>query len=241
MKQKFSGFWVFPLVTLMTLIADPVWAGPGGQIAKAVFQTFWGKAILALLVVIFLPVIVMSLVKEHRAKKLALHELAYLTERHRAFEWVNVRQRALACFHRVHAAWRKEDTEEASAYMTQWYWQNQQMVFLDRWAAEGLVNHCTVKSVKSVKPLFVEPGEGMQHEGAIVVVSISADTQDYLARRSDGEVIEGNKKFKEVETIWTLTLESGTWKVSNIEPFDALANYLDLIASRPSLEGRLPA
>ena len=29
---------------------------------------------------------------------------------------------------------------EASEFMTDWYWRNQQLVVLDRWAAEGLVN-----------------------------------------------------------------------------------------------------
>ena len=46
------------------------------------------------------------------------------------FEWIKIRKIIVDCFYRVQAAWEKNDVSEASVWMTDWYWQNQQVVFL---------------------------------------------------------------------------------------------------------------
>lgn len=226
---------VVAAVTVAVLfIADPAVAAPGGKIARAVFESFWGKVALALLVIVFLPLIVLSMLKERRMVRRARADLATLAQASPAFRWVDLRERALACFQRVHAAWRAEDTAEAADVMTDWYWRNQQLVVLDEWAAQGLVNHCTVKEVTSVTPLVVMPRTDTQaFEGSKVVLSISAEMQDYLARRDGGDIVEGSEKFKQVTHLWTLELDGGRWKVSNIDESAMLDDYLEMARSQP--------
>lgn len=226
---------VCALVAVVALVvAEPAIAGPGGKIARAAFETFWGRLVLGVLVIVFLPLILLSIMKERRAARRAQSDLAYLATFSSSFRWLDLREQVLTCFHRVHAAWTIEDVREAAEYMTDWYWQNQQLVFLDRWAREGLVNCCDVKSVGRVRPILVDPkphAPGL--DGSKVVISISANLQDYLARRADGEVIEGSKKYKDVETLWSFELTEGRWRVSNIDEGESIDEYLDLLPQMP--------
>ena len=125
--------------------------------------------------------------------------------------------------------------------MTDWYWRNQQLAVLDRWAAEGLVNHCDVKRVSKVQPLLVDPRyQKGSFEGSKVVLEISASMRDYLARREDGEVVEGSKKYTEVSSLWTFQLIDGEWKVSNIDASETLHDYLDMARDLPSVREVVP-
>ncbi len=221
----------------LLIVVEPALAGPGGRIARAVFESFWGRVALVLLIIVFLPLIVLTLLGERRAVRRAQRDLLYLASVNSRFGWLVLRERALACFQRVHAAWRREDAGEAAEFMTSWYWQNQQLVYLDRWAEEGLVNHCEVKSAPRIRPMLVQPvGVAPDFEGTKVVMAISAEMRDYLARRDDGEVVEGSKALKTVETLWTFELRAGAWKVSNIEDSEMLSDYLDLVKDLPRIE-----
>ena len=118
--------------------------------------------------------------------------------------------------------------------MTGWYWQNQQLVFLDRWAAEGLVNHCDVRRVSRVRPLLVDVrGEAPEFERSKVVITITATMQDYLARRDSGEIVEGSDDYRPVETLWTLERDGGRWKVSAIDESEMVPEILETAASLP--------
>ena len=219
---------------VVLLASDPALAAPGGKIARAAFESFWGRVLLAVLVIVFAPLIVLSLLKERRAARKASADLTYLARLSPAFRWIDLRERALACFHRVHAAWSREDVSEAGEFMTDWYWQNQQLVVLDRWAAEGLVNHCDVKSVSKVKAILVDPAtDRPDFEGSKVVLAISANMRDYLARRDTDEIVEGNRKYKDVEFLWTFALEDGQWKVSHIDESAMLDEYLEMARALP--------
>ena len=52
--------------------------------------------------------------------------------------------------------------------------------------------------------------------------------EDYLARKSDGKVMEGIKGFKDRTTVWTFIMEDGQWKVENIEAQTLLSSYLKM-------------
>jgi|GEM_PF-3657415 len=81
--------------------------------------------------------------------------------------------------------------------MTDWYWQNQQLVYLEKWQREGLVNICDVKNINHIKPLlFVHRNQGAEHEDSMVVLSIKAKMQDYLQEQATGKVIEGSKNIR---------------------------------------------
>lgn len=61
--------------------------------------------------------------------------------------------------------------------------------------------------------------------------------KDYLAERDSGKVVEGSKRFKDVETVWSFTLIDGTWRVSNIEEASFSLEYAEKAASLPAIEG----
>ena len=121
--------------------------------------------------------------------------------------------------------------------MTDWYWQNQQLAHLDRWKKEGLVNVCDVKNITKIKPLlFVHRNQGEAHEDSMVVISIQARMNDYLQDRATGKVVEGSKRYKEVETVWSFTLENGAWKVSDIEEDTMSTAYAKMVKELPKIE-----
>lgn len=218
-----------------------VFAGPGGKIAKAVAETFLGKVILIGLILFFLPVLIYVSLKERRAKKRVLRDLQIVARVNPDFDWIKLRKRIQDCFYRVHAAWEKSDVSEASEWMTDWYWQNQQMVYLDRWERDGLINICEIKTMGGIKPImFSFRGEGgVSGEGSELAVLISAGMKDYLERKSDGKLVEGSRKKKEVERVWSFTYESGKWVVSNIEDGSNSLEYIEMMKTAPEIEEAL--
>jgi len=124
--------------------------------------------------------------------------------------------------------------KEASEWMTDWYWKNQQIAFLDQWASEGLVNHCRVNSITNIKPLFLSyQGEDIGHEGSRIVIAINAVMEDYLAKRNTGEVVKGKKGFFPAKTVWTFLLKDKKWRVANIEDIGTLLEYALMINELP--------
>lgn len=230
------------LLAVIALVAiEPAIAGPGGKIASAAFGTFWGRVILVLLTIVLLPVIVYVIAKEKIAEKRARKDLAYMSRHDARFNWLKIQQRVKDCFYRVHAGWQDENLSDVSDWMTAWYWQNQQRVFLDRWKKDGLVNICKVKKITGIKPLlFAHNNEGgIAHEGSMIAVSITANMQDYLQHRASGKIVEGDKRFKDVETIWSFVMNGGVWRVSDIEDGAMSTAYADAVKELPKIETTL--
>ncbi|QTA91692.1 Uncharacterized protein dnm_077650 [Desulfonema magnum] len=226
------GMWV--LFTLLIFI-EPALAGPGGKIASAMFRSFWGKVLLAVLTVILLPFIFYAGIKEYLAERRTLKDLHGLAKISGHFDWAYLRDRIVECFYQVHDAWRREDMSEASEWMTDWYWRNQQIVFLDQWAREGLVNHCQVKNIIAIKPLFLAyRNKSGEHDESRIAVSVTAEMEDYLARRDTGEITEGQKGFAEVETVWSFVLKNDKWRVVNIEESNMSLSYAKLANELPA-------
>lgn len=234
-KHLTIGLLICSCVALVTV--EPALAGPGGKIASAAFETFWGRIILALLVIVLLPLASYAFVREKLAERRTRRDLRYMAAHDPVFDWLNIQQRAKDCFFRVHAGWEREDLSDVAGWMTDWYWQNQQLAHLDRWKREGLVNICDVKKITAIKPvLFVHRNHGAEHAASMVVISITARMKDYLQDRTTGKVVEGSKRYKEVETVWTLTLEDGAWKVSDIEEHHMSLAYARLVGELPPIE-----
>lgn len=211
-------FLGFVLCMFLLVAIEPAIAGPGGKIASAAFETFWGKVVLGILTIIFLPLIAYIMLREKLAERRTRKDLRFMAAYSPAFELLKIQERAKDCFYRVHSGWEKEDLSEVSSWMTDWYWQNQQQVHLDRWKREGLINICNVKKINYIKPLlFVHRNQGKEHEDSMIVLSIEAHMKDYLQNRATGEIVEGSKRYKDVETVWSFTLEDGIWKVSDID------------------------
>jgi hypothetical protein len=241
--MKRSAFYSLVTVVLLGLfIAEPALAGPGGKIASAMFETFWGKMALAGLTIIFLPLIIWVMVREKLSERRARKDLRFMAGYSPIFEWLKIQERVKDCFYRVHSGWEKEELSDVSGWMTDWYWQNQQMVHLDKWKREGLVNICDVKKITDIKPLlFVHRNHSARHEDSMLVVSVTANMKDYLQERDSGKVVEGSKRYKEVETVWSFTLEEGQWKVSDIDEGSMSLAYAKLVKDLPRIEDTVVA
>jgi hypothetical protein len=230
------------LVLITLIITEPALAGPGGKIASAAFETFWGKVALGALTIIFLPLIIWVVAREKLAERRARKDLRFMASYSPLFEWLKIQERVKDCFYRVHSAWDKEDMSEVRGWMTDWYWQNQQLAHLERWQREGLVNICDVKKIKDIKPLlFVHRNHGEEHNDSMLVISVDAHMQDYLQERESGKVVEGSKKYKDVETIWSFTMEDGQWKVSDIDEGSMSLAYAKLVKDLPKIEDTVVA
>ncbi len=236
-RNKIFHSLIFVLLFYPTI----AFAGPGGKIAKAIAETFWGKVILIGLVVFFLPLILLVLFKEQRAKRRVLNDLKVVARVSPDFDWIKLRKRIQDCFHRVHAAWENSDVSETSQWMTEWYWQNQQLVFLDRWERDGLVNICEVDKINFIKPIMFSfrGDEDKPGEGSELAVLIEAKMTDYLERKSDGKLIEGSRKKKDVERIWSFTFENEKWVVSNIDEGSNSLAYIEMMKTVPKIEEAL--
>jgi len=159
------------------------------------------------------------MIKEKMAEKRTLKQLRELAKMDSQFDWLTIRDRVVDCYHRVHAAWRAEDMSEASDWMTSWYWQNQQLASLNQWERDGLINHCRVKGISNIRPLFLQYKKSPDGtaNGSRVVISITANMEDYLAERATGKVVEGKPGYESTEHVWTFLLQDGKWVVGNIE------------------------
>jgi hypothetical protein len=237
MKKRFFWFILILLVAIFVLGPEPAMAAPGGKIVSGMFKSTLGKILLGILTVVLLPLIVYVMVKERLAEKKTLALLRKLAAVDPAFDWLTLKDRVTDCYHRVHAAWRAEQMGEAEEWMTSWYWQNQQLAYLNQWERDGLINHCRVKSVGKIRPLFVkyQPGENGAGDGSRLVVSITASMEDYLAERASGKIVEGKKGYADTEHVWTFVRQNGKWVVALIEEGSMSLSYARLPAEVPDV------
>jgi hypothetical protein len=213
-------------------------AGPGGEIASSLFKSPLGRIIGGILVVLFFPFIVYAIIQDAKMKRRALKDIAYLGTTAAQFEWMSFKEKVIDSFTRIHQAWQSENVEPVSHLMTDWYWQNQQQVYLNEWAANGLRNDCEVKEVRKVVPyLVVHRNENnIAHEGTRVVVAITAYMKDCLVEKATGKVVKGDNYFGNVTTYWTMLWEKGEWRVSLIESPSEATQYDQLIKTLPAIE-----
>ncbi|PLX91252.1 MAG: transporter [Desulfuromonas sp.] len=239
--MKNTKIVIYIVVALSIFVCvEPAIAGPGGKIASVAFETFWGRIILVALIIIFMPLMILNFFQERKAEKRARKDLRFMANVNPQFDWFKIQERAKDCFFRVHSGWENEDLSSVSDWMTDWYWQNQQMVYLDKWKKEGLVNICNVRMSTYFKPLlFVHRNAQLGHEDSIVVISIKAQMEDYLQNKASKKIVEGSKGFKWVETIWTFTIDNGKWKVSNIEEGALAIAYAKLVKELPNIESTI--
>jgi hypothetical protein len=235
-KKRLLGICLLFLVVAFIFI-QPAYAGPGGQIAKEMANTFWGKMVLGLLSIVLLPIGIYLFIKQQLAERRAYRDLRYMAQHDPNFEWLRAKERFIDCFYRVHSAWSAEDISEVSEVMTDWYWQNQQLVRLDRWQKQGLYNICDIRKIRAIRPLlFIHRNDDIGHGGSLLVVSITANMKEYLAKRDTNIVVAGNQKYKDYETIWCFTLIDGQWRVCNLEEARYEFEYIFQAKNLPKIE-----
>ncbi|MEO1260512.1 MAG: Tim44 domain-containing protein [Bacteroidota bacterium] len=217
------------VIAILILQTTEVLAGPGGKIAKELFDSPLGKIVGVILFIIFLPLIIRSYYKKNKAVRETKKKLAQLANvDFELFDEINLKNRMTDIFSRVHKAWSERDLDNCREYMTNWYRQNQQTVFLDEWDSKGLMNVCTIQKINSIKPIHIRITADEHFNGSRIMYAINANMEDYLVGIEDSSVIEGKKGFKDVETVWTLKLEDNVWKVDNIEQSEMVSSYLKM-------------
>ncbi len=192
-------------------------AGPGGIIAKGFIKTWWGKLILIVLFIVLMPLIIYVKMREYLVARKNKKLLLKLAEIDSMFSWLTLRNQVTTTVKRVHLAWSNENLEEAESFMSPWYWQNQQRVYLDDWKSKNLHNVCKLSRVTSIEPILMEISEEENFEGTIIAFSVSVFMEDYLENRETKKVVQGKKGFSEEERVWIMEYSEGKWLLNNIE------------------------
>lgn len=216
MKPFHKNLLLTILVIGFLFYIDPVYAGPGGTVAKGLFKTWWGKLILFALIIIFLPLIIYTYTVEFFAIRKTKKQLNQMGLKNRDFSWLELEKNVRNVFSRVYTAWDNEDMKEVSEYVNHWYWQNQQAVHLDRWKKENLKNVCKLDTIKSVKPVYLEVNDGNTFEGTKVAFLISAKIKDYLKDRDTHRIVKGKNEYGDEEHIWIMEYTEGKWLLDDI-------------------------
>ncbi|APQ17529.1 Tim44 domain-containing protein [Maribacter hydrothermalis] len=205
------------IVTLVFFDIDPMYAGPGGTVVKAIFKTWWGKILMSTLAIILLPLTLYVYFREFFAVKKCKKQLLQLGQRNKDFSWLNLDKNVRNIFTRVYIAWNNQDLKEASSYISHWYWQNQQLVHLNEWKKNNLKNVCKVDGIKSVKPLYLEISENENLEGSRIAFLITANIMDYMINRDTNKIVQGSNKFDDEDKIWILEYTEGQWVLDDIQ------------------------
>lgn len=215
--MKISKLTVFiTLIVILLLFIEPAYAGPGGTVAKALFKTWWGKTLMTLIVIILFPLFFYIKIIEFKAVRKTKKQLTKLGLKNKDFSWLNIEKNVSNIFNRVYLAWDKEDMKEVSEYVNHWYWQNQQLVHLDRWKKENLKNICKLESISSIKPLYLEVSDEENFNGSKIAFSITANIKDYLINRSTQKVVQGKKGYGDETKIWIMEYTEGKWLLDDI-------------------------
>ncbi len=216
--MKTNQLFIISLLIFILVFSVPesAMAAPGGAIAKGLFKSFWGKLLLAALVIIFLPLIIYINIREYIGVKKTKKVLEKLSIKNKEFQWMNLQKEVKNIYQRVHIAWDKEKMDDVSEYVTPWYWQNQQMVFLDEWSRKGLKNVCKVRSYDKVKPLYISVSEENNYLGSKIAFSITAKMEDYLLEKETGDIVEGKPGYESIEKVWIMELTEKGWKLDDI-------------------------
>lgn len=210
--------WLLLLTVVVVLFTiDPVYAGPGGAVAKAFFKTWWGKLILIALTIIFLPLIIYIKLIEYRKVRKNKKILAQLSLKHKEFQWMQLHKEFSNIIRRVYNAWSDEDLSDVKNYVNHWYWQNQQSVFLDRWKKENLKNVSQLKEITKIRPLYLELTDEPNLEGSRIAIAIDVIAEDYLMERDTQKVVQGKEGFEDLEYIWFLEYTEGNWLLDDIQ------------------------
>jgi len=235
-------FTLFVGAIALLAIMQPAFAGLGGNIVTVVFETFWGRAVLLILLVFFSPLIITNMVRERVAIRRTVKDLAYMATRSPEFEWLQIRERAILCFDMIRDSWDKENGQELKHYMSECYWQNRQFAFTDKRHEQTVLSHCHVKKITGITPLFFEHRNvNGPHNGSNVVVIISAYLTECRQKQGDETAPVDTANYKDVDAVWTFTLLEGKWMVSNIEANDRSVSYANLARRLPDIEDTILA
>ncbi|MES2811099.1 MAG: hypothetical protein V4670_01385 [Bacteroidota bacterium] len=216
MKFIQKNLWFIIFIGLLFMV-DPLYAGPGGAVAKGLFKTFWGKILISVIAIILLPVILYIYFVEYinvRKNKRILQKIGL---KHKNFSWLELNKEFSNIIRRVYIAWENEDMSEVNQYVNHWYWQNQQKVFLDYWKKNNLKNISKLKVLDKINPLYIELTNDDNLNGSKIAVLIKVDAEDYLVEIGTNKIVEGVKGYQNLEYIWIFEYTNGKWLLGDIQ------------------------
>ncbi|MEN8216811.1 MAG: hypothetical protein ABFS56_10645 [Pseudomonadota bacterium] len=155
MNNKFKILLI--LVIVSVLMMEPALARPGGRISSGNGGGWLGLLPFLIYIVVYvftLPYAWYVIEQRNAAESRTLKDLRRLVQRHDLFDWRTLENRIESCFQKVHLAWSQENLDDVSECMTNKYRQEQQSDYLDKWAKEGLINHCEVETIDVQKNNF---------------------------------------------------------------------------------------
>ena len=205
------------LVVTLFFWVDPIYAGPGGYIAKGLFKTFWGKLILSALVIIFLPLILYIRFVEYRKARKIKKVLNQLAVKNKALSWLQLEKEFSNIIRRVYNAWTNEDMAEVKNYVNHWYWQNQQLVYLEQWKRENLKNVSRLQTLGKMKPVYIELTPEENWDGSRIAVCVELEVEDYLMERDTKQIVQGKEGYQDVEYVWFFEYSNGQWLLDDIQ------------------------
>lgn len=229
--DKKKWIWLVVLITLFYI--DPIYAGPGGFIAKGLFKSFWGKILLALLFVVLFPLIlyvkIVESIKERKNKKI----LQKISIKNKAFNWLQLEKEFSNSIRRVYNAWSNEDMGEVREYVNHWYWQNQQAVFIEQWKRDNLKNVSRLQKLEKIRPLYLELTDDPDFEGSRIAVAIDVEAEDYLKERDSGKIVQGKSGVQSLDYIWFFEYTEGKWLLDDIREGSLSLQFAKLENSIP--------
>ncbi|WP_027392642.1 hypothetical protein [Aquimarina latercula] len=218
--MKKSEIILFILFITFLFFIDPLYAGPGGAIAKGLFKTWWGKILLLVVTIVLLPFIIYIKSVEFFKVKKTKKQLMHIGLKNRDFSWLNLEKNFSNIITRVYDAWGDEDMSKVKEHVNHWYWQNQQSTHLDKWKSNNLQNICNLQKIHKIRPLYLELTNENDLEGSKIVISISGTIEDYLINRDTQKIIEGNRGYQNESHIWVMEYTDGKWLLDDIKDSD---------------------
>lgn len=235
----FKRYYAAVFATITLFISNAAVSAPL-EVSPALAESVWVKIALALAVLLVLPFILAGLIKELRAEKRTLRDLDYVKHFNVRFNWTQVKRRVSDCVEQVHHARIDPEMPVVSDCMTDWYWRNQQHVYLEKWRNQGLLNVRHIKQLVRIKPLlFIHRNNGALQEGSILVTAVRANMQDYFIDKDSGELMQGHKNYHLIEKLWTFMYTEGQWRIANIEDSTQRTQYTKLGTYLPKIEETL--
>lgn len=203
------------VVTFLGVCADVAWAGPGGKIAEAVFRTWPGRIVLAVVCVILLPLILYVVLRSWLGVRKTRKDLGRLANDWPIFEWKGIEREVRATVGLLYKHWGSGDLSPVADRMTADYYRSQQEL-LDRWREEGKRNVTRLELLKKVEPLWVVVES--EEAPSQIRVGLKMNVTDYLESMTTRKLLKGKKKVVEDhEAIWWLVNADGEWLLHDIE------------------------
>lgn len=175
------------------------------------FEKFLGAATIWLVVMLIIDIARASNSESRdikNAKKKTLKNLKFMEKYSNEFDWMLTLQKIKNIYVGIIKARASGDFYEISEWMTKLFWKSNQAL------SYNWLNNIKIKGLPEVTPIFFKhTNYKLKHEGSMLVTIIGI------------KVFSNNKNYI-MKQIWSFSLEDGTWKVSSVEDFAQLKDYL---------------